>query len=215
MRKLLLTICLTFLFYMIHVCIMPHLTVFKVTANALLVCISTVAIAYSMFFAFVSGAIAGIVMETMLAPYNYFYLILYPVLALLGAYLFSDKSESKMEREKVLNEKRRIIRPELRTLMCAGLITLIKETVQRLYVYLGGTAITMDHIVRILLATSYTVLLTLICLLPLRRLLVPGPRLKNKEEETEKRETEEMPEIKQEDAEAEQEEMEGDEIEDD
>lgn len=178
MRKLLLTIGLTFLCYLIQVCIMPELPVFSITGNILLACIAVIAIAYSPFFAYVAGAIAGILTETMLSPFDYLNLVLYPVLALLGAYALADKNERRLERERTMGKRGENISPFIRTPLCAALMAMVKEVVHSLYVYLSGAPITFVSITRVLVSIIYTLVMAAIIMIPMRSLL--GIRLRKK-----------------------------------
>lgn len=176
MRKVLVTLLLTFLFYLVQVCIMPYLTISSITGSILLAAIAVIAITYSPFFAYLSGALSGILMETMLSAFNYFNLILYPVLSLLGAYAFADKTERRLERERSMGKEGKNKPPYLRIPLCAGMMALIRELVSRTYIYLNGVPVNFDHVLRALVAVGYTMALAAIIMLPLRRVL--GIRLK-------------------------------------
>ena len=176
MRKLFATIFITFFFYLVQVCVMPLLPLFDIRGNILLACIAVIAITYSPFFAYISGAVAGMLMETMLSPFNFFNLIIYPVLALLGAYAFADKNERRLERERSLGKKGENISPFIRIPLCAAVMMFVKEVVNRLYVYLSGEGITFFHFTRVLAAVLFTAGLAVIIMLPIRRLL--GIRLR-------------------------------------
>ncbi len=176
MRKIILTAFFTLLFYLIQVCIMPLLPMFNITGNILLAFIAVVAITYSPFFAYIAGGIAGILLEIMLSPFDFLNLVIYPVLALLGAYAFADKTEHRLERDRSLGKKGENTSPYIRIPACAAMMALIKEIVSRMYVYLSGESIVFLHFTRALAAVFYTTLLALIIMLPVRFIL--GIRLR-------------------------------------
>jgi hypothetical protein len=155
---------------------MPLLPLFGITGNVLLACIAVIAITYSPYFAYISGAVAGILMEIMLSPFNFLNLVIYPVLALLGAYAFADKNERRLERERSVGKKGENISPYLRIPACTAMMVFVKEAVNRVYVYLSGEPITFFHFSRALAAVFYAMLLSSIIMLPMRRLL--GIRLR-------------------------------------
>lgn len=171
MRKLIATVIMSVLFYLIQVCVMPYLPIASITGNILLAFIAVVAVTYSPYFAYIAGVLTGVLTEIMLAPFVYFNLILYPVLALLGAYAFADKNERRVERERSLGREGKNISPYIRIPLCAAVMSLFREVINRVYIYLGGTPITMLHVSRAATAIIYTAFLAAVIMLPVRRAL--------------------------------------------
>lgn len=68
--------------------------------------------------------------------------------------------------------------PYLRTVLCAGLNTFIYELINLVYVSLGGTALTPDHLGRAVLDLLLTMALAAVLMLPVRRFLGFGRKKK-------------------------------------
>lgn len=169
MVKILKVFLVTFLAYLFQVCVMPYLPINSITANLLIGVIAVVTVAYGRFFAFGAGAVCGILMETMIASIDYLYLLIYPVLGFMGSLVFADKSERRLEQERSIGKKGKNLPAVLRTILCAAMDIAIYEAVNLIYTYLTGVDLTMTHMWRALICIFYTVFVTIIIMLPLRR----------------------------------------------
>ena len=169
MVKILKVFMVTFLAYLIQVCVMPYLPIGRITANLLIGVIAVVTVAYGRFFAFGAGAVCGILMEIMIASIDYLYLLIYPVLGFMGSLLFADKSERKLEQERSIGKKGKNLPAVLRTILCAAMNIAIYELVNLTYTYLTGVDLTLTHLARSLISILYTIGVTMCVMLPLRR----------------------------------------------
>ena len=160
--------------YLCQVCIMPYLAVNSVTPSLLFAVTAIVTVCYGRLRAFWVGGIYGILMEIMLPSITFFNLLLYPVAAIFSSLPFADKSDKRLEYERSLNKKAQNVNPYLRTVLCAGLNTLIYEGINLVYVNLGGTALTLTHISRAVIDVALTMLTAAVLMLPLRRYLGYG-----------------------------------------
>ena len=153
---------------------MPYLAVNSVTPSLLFAVTAIVTVCYGRLRAFWVGSIYGILMEIMLPSITFFNLLLYPVAAIFSSLPFADKSDKRLEYERSLNKKAQNVNPYLRTVLCAGLNTLIYEGINLVYVNLGGTALTLTHISRAVIDVALTMLTAAVLMLPLRRYLGYG-----------------------------------------
>lgn len=162
---------LVFLGYLVQVCVMPYVKVGDITPSVLFALIGIVTVGYGRLRALWIGAIYGMLMEIMLPSLRMLYLVLYPLSAVFCSVFFADKSEKKLEYERSLNKAGRNMNPYLRTLLCAAANVLIYEIVNVMYIYLGGTTLTADHIGRAVTNLLATTGLTAIIIIPVRRFL--------------------------------------------
>ena len=162
---------LVFLGYLLQVCLMPHFKVGGITPSLLFALVGIVTVGYGRLRALWIGAIYGMLLEIMLPSLPALYLVLYPLSAVFCSVFFADKSEKKLEYERSLNKAGRNVNPYLRTLLCASVNVLIYEVVNVMYIYLGGTALTGDHIGRALTNILATTALTGLIMVPVRRFL--------------------------------------------
>ena len=167
-RKYLIFFLLTFLGYFSEVCVMPYVKIFGVTPNLLYAVIGIVTVAYGKLRAFWVGLIYGILMQVMLPSVTMLNLALYPLSTLFCSFAFADKPLKTLEYERVLNRQRKELPPWLRTVLCTMLNTLIYETVQITYIYLGGSALTGPHFLRGITDILSSGLLCLILQFPVR-----------------------------------------------
>ncbi len=167
-RKYTVLVLMTFLGYFLEVCVMPYFKVFGVTPNLLYVVIGIVTVAYGKLRAFWVGLIYGLLMQIMLPSVTYLNLALYPLTTLFCSFAFADKPLKTLEYERVLNRQRKELPPWLRTVLCTMLNTLIYETVQITYIYLGGSALTGSHFLRGITDILSSGLLCLILQFPVR-----------------------------------------------
>lgn len=164
--------------YLCQVCVMPYLAVNGVTASMLFAVTAIVTVCYGKLRAFWVGAWYGIVMEIMLPSITFFNLLLYPVAAIFSSLPFADKSDKRLEYERSVNKQAKNMNPYLRTVLCAGLNTFIYELINLVYVSLGGTALTTDHLGRAVLDLLLTMALAAVLMLPVRRFLGFGRKKK-------------------------------------
>lgn len=180
--KLLKSLALILLFYLLQSAAMPHLKVFGVMPNLLMVVIAILTVSYGKQYAFITGAIIGIILESMASSIPLFYVVIYPVLALLCAQLFADMSDVKREMRRIREAqrqsevaaeikspyaKRRIkisfrrnspydMEPHLRIFLNALTLTALYEGIMLIYVALGGVPVGFGHIKRSFIALAYT-----------------------------------------------------------
>lgn len=164
--------------YLCQVCVMPYLSVGGVTPSLLFAVTAVVTVCYGRLRAFWVGSIYGILMEIMLPSITFLNLLLYPIASIFSSLPFADKSDKRLEYERSLNKKAQNLNPYLRTVLCAGLNTLIYEVINLVYVNLGGTALAAGHIQRALMNLFFTMLLTAVIMYPLRCFLGFGRRKK-------------------------------------
>ncbi|MBQ4437063.1 MAG: hypothetical protein IJJ80_04060 [Clostridia bacterium] len=123
---------LTFVSYLLEVCVMQHLYIGPVTANACLAGIAVITVSYGKKAAFCSGCIIGILMECMLANVPVLYLLSYPIITMLCAQWFADLSDRQRERRKLAvamdRQNREVTR--FHALYTAKLIRVLKRVVQ-------------------------------------------------------------------------------------
>lgn len=169
LRKHLVLLLLVPAGYLLHVCVMPYLHPFGVTPNLLFAVIGIVTVAYGRLRAFWVGLTYGLLMEVMLPSVPYLNLALYSVPPLFSAFIFSDRSVKALELDRALNRKSRQLPAWIRTVLCAMSSTFAYETVNVVYIFLGGSSITPGHILRALADVLLTGMLTLVIAFPVRR----------------------------------------------
>lgn len=179
MVKIIKVFLVTFIAYLFQVCVMPYLPISSITPNILIAVIAIVTVAYGRFFAFGSGAVCGILMEIMVASIDYMYLLIYPVMGFMGSLVYADKSERRLEQERSIGKKGKNMPAVLRTILCAGMDIAIYEVVNLTYVYLTGVDLSMIHLGRALISVLYTMGVTCVIMLPLRRFLGVWKRASN------------------------------------
>lgn len=177
---------LILLFFLLQTVVMPHLKISGIMPNLLMVIIAIMTVSYGKLYAFISGAVTGILLEAMSYSIPLFYLLIYPVLALLCAQVFADMSDVKREMRRIREaqrqseraaqvtsayEKRKFrikirlrrdspydLNAHLRILLNALMLVILFEGVMLLYIALSGVAITFNHFLRMLYAAAYTAL---------------------------------------------------------
>ena len=170
-RKYLVLLILVPAGYLLQVCVMPYIRPFGVSPNLLYTVIAIVTVAYGRLRAFWVGLIYGLVMEIMLPSVSFLNLALYTVPPLFLSFVFSDRSAKAIELDRALNRKSREMPAWLRTILCAMSNTLVYEIVNLVYIFLGGSSITSDHIVRAVADVLLTGCLALALTFPIRRLI--------------------------------------------
>ena len=111
-------------------------------------------------------------MEIMLPSVTFLNLALYPITTLFCSFAFADKPLKTIEYERATNKVTKELPAWLRTVLCTALNTLIYEVANLTYIYLGGSALSFNHIVRAVADVVLTSLLCLILLFPLRRIIL-------------------------------------------
>lgn len=157
--------------YLLQMCLMPYLRIGTVTPSLLCAMIAIITVGYDKLRAVWVGCIYGILMETMCPTITLLNLFLYPLSAFFLCLAFSDKSEKKLEAERSLGKEARNINPYLRTLGCAAANIFLHETVNVVYIYLGGAEIGLAAIGKAVSNVLWTTVLTGIIMVPVRRFL--------------------------------------------
>ena len=168
-RKYTVLLLLTFFGYFSEVCVMPYVKIFGVTPNLLYAVIGIVTVAYGKLRAFWVGLIYGILMQVMLPSVTMLNLAIYPLTTLFCSFAFADKPLKTLEYERVIKQQRKELAPWLRTVLCAMLNTLVYETVQITYIYLGGSPLTVSYFLRGFADVILTGGLCFLILFPVRR----------------------------------------------
>jgi len=166
--KLLKASILTLLTYLLQATVARPIAIGGVAPNIALALIAVVTVCLGRKYTFMMSLTVGYLLEIMLPALDYINLILYPVCAMLGALVFSDKSERKLEEERTQGKRGRQWNPHLRTPLCAGLSTLVFETVNLFYTYLSGVNLDGGHFGRALTDIVYTMILATIFQFPIR-----------------------------------------------
>ena len=172
-RKYLILMLLVLFGYLGEVCVMPYIRIFGVTPNLLYAVIGIVTVAYGKLRAFWVGLIFGILMQIMLPSVTYLNLALYSLTTLFCSFAFADKPLKTLEYERVVdvNHSRKELAPWLRTVLCAMLNTLVYETVQITYIYLGGSVLTVSHFLRGGADVVFTGIFCFALQFPIRRMI--------------------------------------------
>lgn len=157
--------------YLLQMCLMPYLRIGDVTPSLLCAIIAIITVGYDKLRAVWVGCIYGILMETMCPTITLMNLLLYPLSAFFLCLAFSDKSEKKLEAERSLGKEARNVNPYLRTLGCAAANAFLHETVNVVYMYLGGAEIGFAAIGKALGGILWTAALTAVIMVPVRQFL--------------------------------------------
>ncbi|MDD3410174.1 MAG: hypothetical protein PHY12_05120 [Eubacteriales bacterium] len=159
---------ITLLAYLLQVTVAQYISIADVAPNIAMALIAVVTVAMGRKYTFFMSLSIGYLLEIMLPSLDYINLILYPVCAMLGALVFSDKSERKLEEERSLGKKGGNWPAHLRTPLCAALSVGVFEAVHLLYIYLSGVTLDAGHYGRALLDVAYTVALAGTLQFPIR-----------------------------------------------
>lgn len=176
---------LVLLSYLIQVAIMPHLKIAGVVANVMMVCVAVLTVSLGKKYAFASGAVFGILLDSLATNLDTLNLVIYPALALLCAQIFADMSDIRRELLRIRIAQRQAERgaanianpyqrkrlrlsfrrmtaddmdPHLRILLNALMLTALFEVVMMIYFALSGVAIGFAHIRRLMITLLYTAL---------------------------------------------------------
>ncbi len=155
--------------YLLHVCVMPELRIFDVKPNLILAVLGVVTVCLVRLKTVWYGLIMGILLEVMQPTTPMMSLLLYPIISALCVLIFSDKSMHQLELERGLGKSGRNRPALLRTPLCAAVATTVYEIVNIVYVRLNGNPVGMSHVLRALVDVSFTTLLALILMYPIRR----------------------------------------------
>lgn len=157
--------------YLLQMCVMPYVHVGGVTPSLLFALIGVITVGYGRLRAYWTGAIYGVLLETMMPSLPMLNLAFYPIAASLGSVAFADKSEKRMEAERSMNRDARNGNVYVRSVLCAGMLSFFNEAINIIYIYLGGTALEALHIRRGLVAVIATMALTALIAWPVRHLM--------------------------------------------
>lgn len=166
--KLLKVSLLTLLTYLLQVTVAPVIDIGGVAPNLALAFIAVVTVCMGRKYTFMMSLAVGYLIEIMVPALDYINLILYPVCAMLGALVFSDKSERKLEEERAQGKRARQWNPHVRTPLCAAVSTAVFEGVNLMYIYLSGVTLDAQHLGSALFDVVYTALLCAVLQFPIR-----------------------------------------------
>ncbi|MBR4080466.1 MAG: hypothetical protein IKK21_01615 [Clostridia bacterium] len=169
--KLLLWAAAVFAGYLLQMCVMPYVNIAGVTPSLLFAFMGVMTVCYGRLRSFWTGGIYGILMETMMPSITMLNLVFYPIAGALAAVPFADKNEKQQETDRSMNRDARNGNVYVRSVLGAGLISLLNEIINITYIYLGGTTLEALHFRRGLIAIVSTMVLTLLIAWPLRHLL--------------------------------------------
>ncbi len=183
LRRYLVLLFLIPLGYLSQVCIIPYFSLGGVTPNLLFALIGIITVAYGRVQALWAGLFYGLLLEILLPSIPYLNLAVYPISSLFVSFVFADKTLRQLQMDRALRKEKRTMPAWLRTLLCAMANVLVYEVIHVVYIYLGGTPLTLSHFRRALRDVWLTGVLTLAIEFPLRRLIlgkrVVVPKLKN------------------------------------
>lgn len=166
--KLLKVTLLTLLAYLLQATVAIHISIWDIAPNIALAVVAIVSVGLGRKYTFFMALAIGYLLEIMLPMLDYMNLILYPVCAILGALMFSDKSERKLEEERSTGRRSLVLNAHLRTPLCAAVSVLVFEVVNLVYIYLSGVTIDGGHISRALINILYSAVLSGAMQFPIR-----------------------------------------------
>lgn len=166
--KLLKVSLLTLLTYLLQVTVAPRIAIGGVAPNIALALVAVITVCMGRKYTFMMSLSIGYLLEIMLPALDYISLILYPVCAMLGALVFSDKSERKLEEERAQGKRGHQWNPHLRTPLCAALSVAVFEGVNLVYTYLSGVTLDAQHWGRAIFDVVYTTALCGLFQFPVR-----------------------------------------------
>lgn len=171
MRRVVKTFVTCFLAYLLQVTAMPLMDFQSVSPNIAIVYLSIIIVGYGRQHGLVASLIIGILMEIMLANLNYFYLLLYPSIAVLSMLVFADKTERRLEMERATRKYKGNRNPLLRSISCTLYMSLLYELISIGYGLLIGMEASSNTLLRSAIFLGYNALLCSIVMLPLRKFL--------------------------------------------
>lgn len=188
---------LVLLSYLIQVAVMPHLKIAGIVPNVMMVCVAVLTVSLGKKYAFASGAVFGILLDSLATNLETLNLVIYPALALLCAQVFADMSDIKRELLRIRIAQRQAERgaanitrhyqrrrfkltlrrmtaddmdPHLRILLNSLMLTALFELVLMIYFALSGVSIGLPHLRRLMITLVYTAL-TCVLMFPARLFL--------------------------------------------
>ena len=185
---------ITFLAYLVQVCVMPYLPINGVSGSVVFAVIAVLTVSCGKKYAFCASCLIGMMMECMTSSVPALYAIAYPVITMFIAQTFADMSDRQLERRRVIIEGLRVrvsegkskehwwqrfmlryrdsdLPPVVRIPLCGALMDFLLNAVLAAYMYLIGEELTLAHAGRILVSAAYTAALSLILMVPLRYVL--------------------------------------------
>lgn len=176
---------LTLFAYLFQACAMQYLTIGSVAASIPFVTLAVFTVSLGKKYTFCASCVIGIFTECMLSNIPIMYLVAYPIIAMLCAQPFADRSERQREKqlEKKMNRKAGKGRPlfhkwgqrdmpaHVRIPLCAMMMDLIWHTVMCIYMYLIGVEITGIHFTRLFYGVLYTGAAAVVLMVPMRLFL--------------------------------------------
>ena len=182
---------LTVLAYLIQTCVMNHLTIRGVSGSVIFAVIAVLTVSCGKKYAFCASCLIGMIVESMLSNVPGLYVIAYPVIAMLSAQAFADRTDRQLEqrRMRIENRKARLsergakepwwqkalhpalegdLPAHLRIPLCAGLMDLLLNIVLIFYMYLIGEELSFIHVGRTAVSVLYTMGIAVLIMVPLR-----------------------------------------------
>lgn len=169
--KLLKVLILTLLTYLLQATAAQYMSVWDIAPNVALALIAVASVCLGRKYTFAMSLAVGYLLEIMLPMMDYMSMALYPISAMLGAFVFSDKSERKLEEERTMGKRSIQLNPHIRTPLCAGLSVAVFEGVNLMYIYLSGVALDGGHWGRALVCVVYSTLIAGVVQFPIRKWL--------------------------------------------
>ena len=182
---------LTVLAYLIQTCVMNHVTIRGVSGSVIFAVIAVLTVSCGKKYAFCASCLIGMMVESMLSNVPGLYVIAYPVIAMLSAQAFADRTDRQLEqrRMRIENRKARLsergakepwwqkalhpalegdLPAHLRIPLCAGLMDLLLNIVLIFYMYLIGEELSFIHVGRTAVSVLYTMGIAVLIMVPLR-----------------------------------------------
>ena len=98
---------LTVLAYLIQTCVMNHLTIRGVSGSVIFAVIAVLTVSCGKKYAFCASCLIGVMVESMLSNVPGLYVIAYPVIAMLSAQAFADRTDRQLEQRRMRIENRK------------------------------------------------------------------------------------------------------------
>ena len=172
MRKAVLAVVFTLFFFLMQLTVMPLMHIGQAEGSLLWAWIAVTVVSLDKRYAFCVSGTIGLFAECTVSSVTGLSAVLSPAVAMLLSIVFADMSEKKREKVRVDSKARQDDLPALlRIPLCAACTDAVYRTVLLGYVFLIGNGISFAHITRAVGSTLYTVFLTLILMVPLRKAL--------------------------------------------
>ncbi len=184
-RKLAAVLPGSVLVYLLQACVMQYLPIYGVYGDLMYAYLAVILVSCGKKSVFCASCVMGILTEATLANVHGLYIICFPLITMLWAQAFADRTDRQRERREMQHPNRR--QEDLPAFLRIGLSALAMSATMQVvylgYVYLAGSPLDMVHFLRALGAVAYTTALALIIALPVRMLLGMYRREKKNEEE--------------------------------